>query len=98
MNRRQAWTRLLFATIALPLAGRAQTTTTAGEIVKVDKAARRLTIKHEGLPNLGMPAMTMTFDVRDAGLLDDLAVGDKVRFAAAKVDGRYTVVALSKAP
>ena len=31
-------------------------------------------------------------------LLDRLAVGDKVRFAAEKVNGSYTVTALVKAP
>ena len=31
-------------------------------------------------------------------MLDDLAPGDRVRFAAARIDGRYTLTALSKAP
>jgi predicted RNA-binding protein with TRAM domain len=31
-------------------------------------------------------------------LLNDVAVGDRVRFAVERVDGNYTITALSKAP
>ena len=41
--------------------------------------------------------MTMVFRVADARLLDGVAVGDRVRFAADKVSGSYTVTALVKA-
>jgi len=36
--------------------------------------------------------------VRDPRLLDGVAVGDRVRFTADKLDGNYTVTALTKAP
>lgn len=65
-----------------------------GEIRKVDKAAAKLTIKHAELTNLGMPAMTMVFKVQDPALLAKVAPGDKVRFAADKVNGALTVTAL----
>jgi Cu(I)/Ag(I) efflux system periplasmic protein CusF len=35
--------------------------------------------------------------VRDPKALEGLAVGDKVRFAAEKLDGSYTVTAIQKA-
>jgi Cu/Ag efflux protein CusF len=38
-----------------------------------------------------MPQMTMVFRVRDPAVLDQVHVGDKVRFAAEKVGGQYTV-------
>jgi len=44
-----------------------------------------------------MPAMTMSFRVRDTRLLDGVAVGDHVRFQAEKLDGSFTVTALVKA-
>ena len=68
-----------------------------GEIRKVDKDAAKLTIKHGELPNLGMMPMTMVFKVRDKAMLAQVAPGDKVRFAADKVDGALTVTVLESA-
>jgi Cu/Ag efflux protein CusF len=62
-----------------------------GEIRKIDKEAKKLTIRHGPLENLGMPAMTMVFQVRDAALLDPLKAGDKVKFTANKDAGAYVV-------
>lgn len=76
----------------------APTPDTDGEVTKIDKAQAKLTLRHAEIKNLDMPAMTMVFKVADSSWLDRLAVGDKVRFAAAKVNGAYTVTALSKAP
>ena len=59
-------------------------------------AAGRITLKHGEIRNLDMPPMTMAFRVRDAKLLDGVTVGDRVRFVAERVDGQYTVTALSK--
>jgi Cu(I)/Ag(I) efflux system periplasmic protein CusF len=97
MNRR--WI-LLGAALAAGLAGAAfaQPALTAGEVTKIDKGAGRVTLKHGEIKNLDMPPMTMAFRVRDAKMLDGVAVGDRVRFAAEKLDGQYTVTSLSKAP
>lgn len=65
-----------------------------GEIRKIDKAAGKLTIKHGPLENLGMPAMTMIFRVKDAATLDQVKPGDRIRFLAEKVDGVITVTKL----
>lgn len=69
-----------------------------GEVLKVDKAQTKITLKHGELKGLDMPPMTMIFRVQDAKQLDSLAVGDRVRFDAAKVGGAYTVTAIRKAP
>ena len=53
---------------------------TEGEIRKVDKENRKLTIKHGEIKNLDMPGMTMVFQVTDAALLDPVKAGDKIRF------------------
>ncbi len=89
---------LIAAVAAALLAGvvLAQTALTAGEVVKVDKSGGKLTLKHEELKNLDMPAMTMNFRVTDRTWLDGLAPGQKVRFVAEKVNGQYTVVRLEK--
>lgn len=62
-----------------------------GEIRKVDKDAKKLTIKHGPLQNLDMPAMTMVFHVKDPALLDRVKPGDKVKFEAQKIEGTFTV-------
>lgn len=64
---------------------------TDGEIRKVDKAQGKVTLAHEPIESLGMPKMTMVFRVADPAMLDQVKPGDKVRFAADKVDGKYTV-------
>jgi Cu/Ag efflux protein CusF len=88
---------MLTALAGLPRA-RAQAATAAGEVTKLDKAAGKITLKHSGIRNLDMPPMTMGFRVPDSKVLDDLAVGDRVRFVAERIDGQYVVVSLSKAP
>jgi len=55
-----------------------------GEIKKVDKDNKKLTIKHGEIKNLDMPGMTMVFQVKDAAMIDSVKVGDKVRFVAEK--------------
>jgi Cu(I)/Ag(I) efflux system periplasmic protein CusF len=64
---------------------------TEGEIRKVDKEAKKITIKHGPIKNLDMPAMTMVFQVKDTAMLDRVKAGDKVNFTADKVNGAYTV-------
>jgi len=76
----------------------AQAPTVAGEVVKIDKPAARVTLKHGGIQHLDMPAMAVSFRVRDPKMLDDIAVGDRIRFVAQRIDGQYTVTMISKAP
>ena len=64
----------------------------AGEVKKVDKDAGKVTIKHGPLENLGMPAMTMVFRVKDAEMLERLKAGDRINFLAEKWNGVFTVM------
>lgn len=64
---------------------------TNGEIRKVDKDAKKITIKHDEIKSLGMPPMTMVFQVKDPAMLDQVKQGDKVRFNVEQV-GSATVV------
>lgn len=68
-----------------------------GEIRKVDKGAGKVTIKHGPIENLGMPNMTMVFRVKDPAMLEQVKAGDKIRFAAEKVNGAITVTKLEAA-
>ena len=64
---------------------------TDGEVRKVDKDAAKITLRHGEIKNLDMPAMTMVFQVKDKAMLDQVKVGDKVRFVADKVGGAMTI-------
>ena len=69
---------------------------TEGEVRRIDKEAKKITLKHGDIKNLDMPGMTMVFQVRDASLLDRLAAGDKVLFTAEQLQGAYVVTSIRK--
>ena len=68
-----------------------------GEVRKVDKNAGKLTLKHGPISNLDMPPMTMVFRVKDAGMLDAVKQGDKVKFVAENVGGQIVVTKIEPA-
>lgn len=68
-----------------------------GVVRKVDKDAKKITIKHGPLVSLDMPAMTMVFQVRDPAMLEQVKAGDSVRFEAQKVGGAFTITAIEPA-
>jgi len=68
-----------------------------GEVRKVDKESKKLTLKHGPLKNLDMPGMTMVFQVKEDAMLEKLQAGDKVRFQAEKIDGKFTVTKIEAA-
>jgi Cu(I)/Ag(I) efflux system periplasmic protein CusF len=55
-----------------------------GEVKRVSKDTKRVTLAHGPLTGFDMPAMTMAFPVKNAAELDKLKPGDKVRFALEK--------------
>lgn len=67
---------------------------TDGEIKKVDKENKKLTIKHGEIKNLDMPGMTMVFQVKDPAMVDSVKVGDKVRFVVEKTAAGFVVTEL----
>ena len=67
-----------------------------GEIRRVDKEAKKLTIKHGPIASIDMPAMTMVFQVRDPKLLEQVKAGDKVKFQAEKDGSQYVVTRIQK--
>ena len=62
-----------------------------GEVRKVDKDAKKITLRHGELKQLDMPPMTMVFQVKDAALLDKVKAGDKVKFRAQNSGGTMVV-------
>ncbi len=83
--------------LALSLSVWAQSAMVDGEVRKIDEAAAKVTLKHGEISHLHLPAMTMSFRVRDPSWLKSLHVGEKVRFSAEKIDGQYTVTAIEPA-
>ena len=95
-------TVLLAALLAVPIAHAQQSgaghdshhpaaALSEGEVRKVDKDAKKITIKHGPLANLDMPPMTMVFQVKDPVMLDKVKAWDKVKFQAEKVGSVVTV-------
>lgn len=68
-----------------------------GEVQKVDKSKGEITIKHGPIDNLGMPAMTMAFRVKDPAMLDQIKEGDKINFVVEKLNGEFTVTSTEPA-
>lgn len=65
-----------------------------GTVKKVDTASGRVTLAHGPLVNLNMPAMTMTFAVRDKGALKGIKAGEKVRFRAEQIGDDLVITQL----
>lgn len=61
------------------------------EVRRIDKDAKKVTLKHGPIKSLDMPPMTMVFQVRDVALLDRMTVGGKILFSAEKQQGAYVV-------
>ena len=70
---------------------------TNAEVRKVDKDAKKITLKHEAIKNLDMPGMTMVFQVKDAALLEKTQAGDKVKFKVVNEGGAFVVTDIQPA-
>jgi len=83
---------------AVPAASAVEPVMADGEVRRIDKSTDRITLRHGEIRNLDMPPMTMVFMVKDKSLLDRVKVGDKVRFSAIEVGGKYVVTDIQPAP
>jgi Cu(I)/Ag(I) efflux system periplasmic protein CusF len=69
-----------------------------GQVVKVDEAAGKITIKHGPIKKFEMDdGMTMAWRARDPAMLKQVKAGDKVKFEADRVNGQFTVTRIEKA-
>jgi len=55
-----------------------------GEVIAIEQDTSKVKLKHEAVPELKWPAMTMFFPVADKAQLDTLKVGDQVEFEFTK--------------
>lgn len=64
---------------------------TKGVVKKIDLEGKKVTIVHEELKSLEMPAMTMVFRTADDAMLGSLKAGQEIEFLADRVNGKLTV-------
>jgi len=93
---------MAFVVAAVATAGLFQTTgaraeMSNGEVTKIDTSANKISIRHGPIKNLDMDAMHMVFHVKDAAMLTQVKVGDKINFEADRVNGQLTVTKIQKA-
>ena len=74
----------------------AQVAPVNGEVVKIDEAAGKMTLRHGPIKNLDMDGMTMVFRVADPVLLAKVRAGDRVTFEADRINGALTVTKIDK--
>ena len=65
-----------------------------GVVTAIDAAQGTITLQAQPIASLGWPAMTMTFKVASAQLLNGLKVGEKVRFTLQPSGMAGTVTAI----
>ena len=83
---------LIAATIAVLTTASLADEYTKGVIKKIDSKSGKVTVKHEELKNLDMPAMTMVFRAKDKEQLMSLKPGQSIEFVAERVNGKLTLV------
>jgi Cu(I)/Ag(I) efflux system periplasmic protein CusF len=91
--------RLIITALLLPawsIAARAaEPELIEGEVRRINRDTRKITLRHGAIPSLDMEPMSMVFVVRDPLMLDSVKVGDKVEFSVAKeADGSLVVTSL----
>lgn len=69
---------------------------TKGVVKKVDDKKGKVSIIHEPIENLGMPAMTMVFRTSTEEMLQQLKPGQEVEFIAERVNGKLTVTKIKE--
>lgn len=67
-----------------------------GKIKKIDAEKGKVTIIHEEIPNLQMPAMTMVFRTGENEAAKKLEPGQEIEFVAERINGKLTVTKIKE--
>ena len=69
-----------------------------GQVVKIDEGAGKITVTHGPIQGIGIneSGRTDEFAVKDGLVFNALKEGDKIRFAAERVNGEPTITRLEK--
>jgi Cu/Ag efflux protein CusF len=65
-----------------------------GKLLDIDVPDRLITVDHDDMPSLGMPAMTMDFPVAGSVDMATFTAGQTVSFVLTVIDGILTVTEL----
>lgn len=88
-------TLILSATMSFAALASANAETFAkGVVKKINAEDEKVTIIHEELVDLDMPAMTMVFELADPAMADELSEGAEIEFVVERVNGKLTVTKL----
>jgi len=68
-----------------------------GEVRKVDRDAKKITLRHGPIPSIDMGPMTMVYQVKNPAMLDKVKAGDKVKFDAEKTGANYVITHIEPA-
>lgn len=82
---------LAAATLSLMVTGAWSAEFTKGVVKKVDLKAKKVTVSHDELKSLEMPAMTMVFRAATDEMLASLKDGQAIEFIADRVNGKLTI-------
>ncbi len=101
MNRiRQTIFAVMFAAAAIfsPFAASAdeELPKVMGEVKKVKAKSGKITIKHEPIPNLDMPGMSMVFRIDEGVDISEYKKGDAVEFTVVERDGKMVILSIAK--
>lgn len=69
---------------------------TKGVVKKVDVKTGKVSIIHEAIENLDMPAMTMVFREGEEGMAEKLKAGQEIEFVAERVNGKLTITKIKE--
>lgn len=99
MTNRKLAAAVLALSLFVSSAVLAQDAMVNGEVKKVDETAKKITLKHGAIKNLGMEedGMTMVFRVQDPAMLKQVKVGDKVQFTAERGSDGIAITKIEKA-
>ena len=90
---RLAATALVGAALIAPAA--AQQAQASGEVRRIDTVQGKIVIKHDAIPDLDLPAMSLAYHAQP-NLLQDITPGEMVKFTAQRENDRYVIVKISK--
>jgi Cu(I)/Ag(I) efflux system periplasmic protein CusF len=76
----------------------AQTPLADGQVIKIDQAAGKITIKHGPLKQIDMDeGMIMVYRAADPAMLAAVKPGDKIKFAPNRVNGQFIITKIERA-
>ncbi len=67
-----------------------------GEVTAIYRDSGEIAIRHGPLPELGMDPMSMVFVVADPAMLRRVKKGDRIKFKAGLVEGRFGVLSIER--